>query len=1324
MSYIDNWFHFYDTTESFEVHRRQGLINPDSICFLKETGQIYTQNSFFGICKERYERFEQLVLEHDAKIKNILGIEGPSIGDGVINNIADLVNFLDGFTDEDNLKDFLEAMKTVLESQISAVNKALSDRITALEGEIHNDSENLHNAINAINSQIETIDIRLDNHDTAISALNTELAAHIREYNLLKTNYDNFKSYAETKFTTIDSSISSINISISTLQQEFIDLDEKFDNVENEVSEVKALLEDAKRLVQEIEDRFGETLAALEQFKRDINAEIDDFKALVGAPDGIAPLDGDAKVPSAYLPSYVDDVLEYATKGAFPTIGESGKIYVALDSNLTYRWSGSTYVEVSKSLGLGETATTAYPGNKGKKNADDIAAHKADTNNPHNVTKAQLGLDRVNNTADADKPVSAAQAAAIKVVQDDLTSHKGNKANPHEVTKAQVGLSNVDNTADLDKPISNSTQASLDVITNSLESHIGDQSNPHNVTKEQIGLGNVDNTSDKDKPISDAAQNLFDTKVDKIIGKGLSTNDFTNEDKVKLDNSMSNRKLTSEEIENLTSKNVGDLVYNTTINKYVYWNGTSWEEVGDTDLSDYVTKAELDTEVDTLSAVIDTKVDKISGKSLSTNDFTDELKQRVVNLGKKVGTFSYNFKSLYLDTSVSIVDMLPFSQIEVGDYADVKLPGSSSVIIGTLRVISKALNQSAPGTGSSIDTVTFGGAALDSIIMTSLGKDTMNDDQESLEIFDNRVIYRQGDTTEIGEYSRVDTPTVENTTIYGGDTIANAIAKLEAKFSLIDIIDELSYGVSWRRSQVSPQLNRVGNDKYHETLPIQSGMKGCVYKPKEKKVVYWLDGENWNKREAPISFSYALYEAIIGFTEEGNLKMTHGNTVYDIATELVNCSKGMLSLDALSSEGQYIGLYNNDLEDVQYFRVISADSQAIVLEYKGNPSRLPSLDTNFIYIGSNLSGFDGEVMVYVPEFYIRSWEKEDTNEVRISPFKIDDTWEHQPAVFIGAYRDTLLTSVPQNMGYLSTLVPRSAISVVNSKEYCVGGEGGSGRPDDPFKSPLGKSRTGYLKRDIWRSYARAAGKEIMSYSQYKNIIYWLWVIEYSNFNIQDDLLTVPAPYSAGGLGAGITNMDKWYQYNSLIPIAPMGYTNALGNRTGVLPLVVPEFTYGSNEVVPSQTFQVPRWRGIEDMFGHSNQLLDGVLVLNETLKPSEAFINDDPYKYGDELSGMLAGCRKVTGLLKRSGFIREFVLGTHADIFPKTTDYASGTTGKCDYFWQDGESNTLKLLKVGGVANSAEKSGIASLYCDSAAIVPLSLTSIRTVVVPERSARN
>ena len=85
-----------------------------------------------------------------------------------------------------------------------------------------------------------------------------------------------------------------------------------------------------------------------------------------GAASGVATLGTDGKVPSAQLPSYVDDVLEYAGKSTFPATGETGKIYVDTSTNKTYRWSGTAYVEISASLALGETSSTAYAGDKGK----------------------------------------------------------------------------------------------------------------------------------------------------------------------------------------------------------------------------------------------------------------------------------------------------------------------------------------------------------------------------------------------------------------------------------------------------------------------------------------------------------------------------------------------------------------------------------------------------------------------------------------------------------------------------------------------------------------------------------------------------------------------------------------------------------------------------------------------------------------------------------------------------------------------------------------------------------------------------------------------
>lgn len=113
-----------------------------------------------------------------------------------------------------------------------------------------------------------------------------------------------------------------------------------------------------------------------------------------GAANGVAPLGADSKIASTYLPSYVDDVLEFANLAAFPATGESGKIYVALDTNKTYRWSGSAYVVISETLAIGETSSTAYRGDRGKTAYD----HSQATGNPHGTTAAQVGA--VNKSGD------------------------------------------------------------------------------------------------------------------------------------------------------------------------------------------------------------------------------------------------------------------------------------------------------------------------------------------------------------------------------------------------------------------------------------------------------------------------------------------------------------------------------------------------------------------------------------------------------------------------------------------------------------------------------------------------------------------------------------------------------------------------------------------------------------------------------------------------------------------------------------------------------------------------------------------------------------
>lgn len=118
----------------------------------------------------------------------------------------------------------------------------------------------------------------------------------------------------------------------------------------------------------------------------------------MGAASGVATLDTAGKVPSSQLPSYVDDVLEYTNKASFPATGESGKIYVAQDTNLTYRWGGTAYVGISQSLALGETSSTAYAGDKGKANADNIANIISGTMKVGAATEADSAKNATNAT--------------------------------------------------------------------------------------------------------------------------------------------------------------------------------------------------------------------------------------------------------------------------------------------------------------------------------------------------------------------------------------------------------------------------------------------------------------------------------------------------------------------------------------------------------------------------------------------------------------------------------------------------------------------------------------------------------------------------------------------------------------------------------------------------------------------------------------------------------------------------------------------------------------------------------------------------------------
>ena len=179
-----------------------------------------------------------------------------------------------------------------------------------------------------------------------------------------------------------------------------------------------------------------------------------------------------SKISETYLPSYVDDVIEgtYIDATTFKVSGstitqETGKIYISTDSNVTYRWSGSAYVAIGSSLALGETDSTAYRGDRGK-----IAyEHSQSTGNPHSTTAAQITQDSSNRfVSDIEKNTWNSKEPAI-TAGTESQYYRGDKTF-QTLDKTAVGLNNVDNTSDANKPVSTAQATAIGLKQDALVS--------------------------------------------------------------------------------------------------------------------------------------------------------------------------------------------------------------------------------------------------------------------------------------------------------------------------------------------------------------------------------------------------------------------------------------------------------------------------------------------------------------------------------------------------------------------------------------------------------------------------------------------------------------------------------------------------------------------------------------------------------------------------------------------------------------------------------------------------------------------------------------
>lgn len=329
-----------------------------------------------------------------------------------------------------------------------------------------------------------------------------------------------------------------------------------------------------------------------------------------------------------------------------------------------------------------------------------------------------------------------------------------------------------------------------------------------------------------------------------------------------------------------------------------------------------------------------------------------------------------------------------------------------------------------------------------------------------------------------------------------------------------------------------------------------------------------------------------------------------------------------------------------------------------------------------------LDGSIGQVMVEIPAHY-RKFDTEGTKRrTWLSLFPIPG-YHFVPKSYISAYEATVQRSTSK------------LCSVVNMDADYRGG-GNQSAWDGSYRSVLGRPATA-ISRINFRNYARKRNTgttewNCCDYNVYKTM-FWLYYVEYANFDCQSPFNAQKdaSGYAQGGLGNGVTNTPDWNGFNGYYPFIPCGHTDELGNASGEV-----AYTMLKEDGTTHGTVMVPRYRGIENPFGHLWTWVDGINVeirSDADGGTSKVFVCEDPSQYNDSnYTGY-----SMRGLEARTeSYVKALIFGEFGDIMPETVG-AGSTTFFCDYHYTNipASGSVLRGVLFGGYAYSGALAGLA-----------------------------
>ena len=537
------------------------------------------------------------------------------------------------------------------------------------------------------------------------------------------------------------------------------------------------------------------------------------------------------------------------------------------------------------------------------------------------------------------------------------------------------------------------------------------------------------------------------------------------------------------------------------------------------------------------------------------------------------------------------------------------------------------------------------------------------------------------------------------------------VTKIEDKdgnvlWSTLPDPNKYAYGIRWDHtvpeSQATTACERIGNLELHKTLPIQSKFATCIHQGTNIK--YWCDPNDSRFRKDNTGFRIVNERIYLNNTTDAEKNAVSSDyspsATYDYTIQfpedILNKYKEAKLL-VTTYKYLYAWIKINDVNIARVNKVDTVNKKAYITTDGPITNDNIGTITPTLEFGCSINGYDGEISVYTPKFYIWSIDNDGAgNEVWISEKKCVDYAREVKAHLIGISRCPLLRTAMNDdkWGWLNTLSDNTAVSVVNYQPNLRGGTNNTSYDqylgDNNFRTMLGKAASNITLSNMRTYTQKIKGSQVLYY-QIWNAIVWCYFIEYADFNVKKPFNSnlTSEGYHQGGLGDGLIYVDRWNEYNSQTPNVPIDYTLSAGNNTKLI--LKPSHSFDS---YVQRQLNVPCYRGF-NIFWYGDTWLNienFISKYDSTSGKRKFYFTDNPDNFSNDIDNK----EKIISVdVPKNTWATNIMVGRTADLITNKT-----SMGGINYIhserWDNTDAN-MHISTVGGNSLYDNKEGLIHL---------------------------